>query len=252
MIEESTPQIPAYAYVLLVFSVWMLVDAYRRKAAFHWYVVILVLPLGAVFYFFFVKLKDFRPSTPSGEANASPVVFPASRPSSPSQLVDLERADTLEASEQYGEAETLYQAALAANPQDLRALHGLGRCRLGQGRAREAVDLLERVVTEDREYRNYGAALDYADALWEAGQREDTVELLENMAEVTGRINHRLALAHYLIEQGQIERARRELERALTENAAAPEEVQQRARTWVQRAQKMLSDLETNSAQTNS
>ncbi len=247
MMDEPTPQVPFYFYLLLAFGVWMLVDAYRRRAALHWYFVILFVPFGALIYFFFVKLRDFRPAEPrqaserpdAGSRMSSPSILPTER--------DLQRADALEAEERYGEASILYEAQLERDPKDLRALHGLGRCRLGQNRTAEAVELFERLLLLDREYANYSAALDYADALWAAGQRQDTVELLENMANVTGRINHRLALAHYLIESGRKVEARREIERALSEHSAAPAEVQRRGRSWAERAQKMLSELEPTS-----
>jgi hypothetical protein len=42
------------------FTIWMLVDAYRRGAESYWFLVILFLPgLGAWAYFFVVKVGDF-------------------------------------------------------------------------------------------------------------------------------------------------------------------------------------------------
>lgn len=40
------------------FSLWMIVDAYRRGASQFWYPIILI-PFGAWVYFFMVKIDDF-------------------------------------------------------------------------------------------------------------------------------------------------------------------------------------------------
>ena len=41
------------------FSLWMMVDAYRRGAAYFWFPIIL-FPFGAWVYFFCVKINDFE------------------------------------------------------------------------------------------------------------------------------------------------------------------------------------------------
>jgi hypothetical protein len=49
--------------VLLVlsyaFSIWMVVDAFKRGAQ-YWWIVIIFVPFGEFIYFFLVKIKDFR------------------------------------------------------------------------------------------------------------------------------------------------------------------------------------------------
>jgi hypothetical protein len=50
-------------HILLIlsyaFSVWMLVDAYQRRAEHYWYLIIF-FPFGEWIYFFLVKVHDFR------------------------------------------------------------------------------------------------------------------------------------------------------------------------------------------------
>jgi hypothetical protein len=239
--------IPPYAYVLLAFSLWMLVDAARRRAPSYWYFVILFLPFGAVIYFLFVKMRDMRT-----EAGGVSLPRSESTPSNPSigltgdsrEEPDVAQADRLEENEQYQEAESIYRRTLAREPENLQALHGLGRSLLGLGRARESLEHFERLLESDRSYRNYGAALDYADALWEADQKADTIELLEQLAAHTKRINHRLALAHYLGELGQRDRAQAEIRGAIEEEQARPDIDNERSRRWIERAQGMLAALE--------
>jgi hypothetical protein len=239
--------IPPYAYVLLAFSLWMLVDAARRRAPSYWYFVILFLPFGAVIYFLFVKMRDARTESDEASLPKTPLT-----PSSPligfgrgsGEEPSLAHADHLEENERYEEAESIYRRALVREPDNLQALHGLGRSLLGLGRARESLEYFERLLEFERSYRNYGAALDYADALWEAGQKTDTIELLEQLAAHTKRINHRLALAHYIGELGQKARAATEIRAAIDDEQTQPDANGERSRRWIERARAMLVTFE--------
>ena len=224
-------------WILLVFSIWMLSDAIRRRAGWFWYLVILVAPLGAVIYFVAVKLPNL--SSRTGAGTQGPGLKLDVKPSL--LVTNLDRADRLEESDQYDEAMPIYQAALERDATDLRALHGTARCELGLGHPLAAVALLEQVLNTDRAYRNYAVALDYADALWLAGQKQDTLDLLRGLAELTNRINHRLALAHYLAETGQFDDAKGEVQRAIQTHAEMPADEQARQRRWLDRANEMLA-----------
>lgn len=50
-------------HILLIlsyaFSVWMIVDAYQRRAEHYWYLIIF-FPFGEWVYFFLVKVHDFK------------------------------------------------------------------------------------------------------------------------------------------------------------------------------------------------
>lgn len=237
--EEPVGQISPYAYLFsAAFMVWMLVDAWKRRAPLHWYVIIVVMmPIGAVVYFVMMKLRDYRPPP----TTAGPVMDVPATDATASPNLDL--ADAMEDDGRYADAEPIYRAALALDSNDRRALHGLGRCLAGMGNAKDALVYFEQLMEVDRAFCNYGAALDYADALWAADQKTDTIELLERLAEVTGRINHRLALGHYLAESGQIARAKREIEQALSDATGPNAPYNERHRRWVMRGQEMLSGL---------
>jgi hypothetical protein len=251
--NEQTGQVSPYAYLLsAAFMIWMLVDAWRRRAPLHWYFIIVVMPFGSIFYFVMVKLRDYRAGmgqSAFGAGQNSVTAF-SSRPS-PLQS-DLDQADALEARDQYVDAEPLYRAALAADPANRRALHGLGRCLLGQEKAKDSLPYFEKVLELEREFRNFGAALDYADALWAADQKSDAIELLEGLCATTDRINHWLALSHYLAEFGQVERAKRELEQALAKAAGPTAPFNDRHQQWVVRGRQMLAALEARFPETPS
>ncbi len=220
----------------------MLSDAIRRRAGWFWYLVILVAPFGAVIYFVAIKLPNVSPGTKPATAIDTHSVPATNRMVASANLsTTLEHADQLEENELYDEAMSIFQEALERDPNDLRALHGMARCELGLGHPRAAVTLLEQVLRTDREYRNFGAALDYADALWLAGQKQDTLELLRGLVGLTRRINHRLALAHYLAEIGNTTDARTEIQHAIREHEAMPPDEQVKQQRWLERATHMLT-----------
>lgn len=242
-------QISPYAVLFsAAFQIWMLVDAWKRRAPLHWYFIIVLMPFGAVFYLIMVKLRDFRFGADPRSTLTRPFSDAAPLDTEAQQeLPNLEVADALEAEERYAQAEPLYRAALAQNSGDKRALLGLARCLAGSGRAPESLPHFERLLELDREYAGYGAALDYADALWAADQKSDTIELLESLSKVTGRINHRLALAHYLAEFGRTEHAINELESALQEATGPNAPFNDRHRRWVEMGREMLEELSARS-----
>lgn len=221
----------------MAFTVWMLVDASRRRVDWFWYLVALLTPF---IYFLMVKLPN-NPAIRSPDSLAPENTTPRRRFPSGSFAPNLDRADQLEEIERYDEAVPMYQEALEIDPGNLRALHGMARCELGLGRPRLAVSLLEKVLNTDREYGNFAAALDYADALWMSGQKQDTLELLDGLVHATGRLNHRLAYAYYLAANGDLTKARTEAERVIQEHSALPATQQPKDQHWRERAEQMLA-----------
>jgi len=114
---------------------------------------------------------------------------------------------------------------------------------MGRGRFNAAVERLDRLLRLDNAYRDYSAALDFAEALWSNDQRKDALEVMQGLASVSTRINHQVALAHYLIEDGQAARAREVLEGGLNSFDTSPAFVKKRDESWASRAEKMLKGL---------
>jgi hypothetical protein len=237
-----------FYYLAIAFHVWMIIDAVRRRAKFYWFLIIVFLPFGSVVYFFVVKLRDFRGGPalpPKAQAQAGPAL-PELRQAAleiPSFHNKLNLADALEQREEYAEAEPLYRQILAREPDNKQALHGIARCLLGLSRPAEACEKLSELMQLDSAYRDYSAALDYAEALWQSNQGQDAVDLLRGLVRVSSRVNHRVALAHYLSLHSGADAARVELEAALREYQDLPEFAQKRDRKWADRARKMLREL---------
>ncbi|MBN2191618.1 MAG: tetratricopeptide repeat protein [Polyangiaceae bacterium] len=231
--------------LLVIGGVWMLADAIRRRADPLWIAaLVLLFPFSWPVYFVVVKARDL----PWGVWRRAPnhgQGAPEGRPWNPESVSgdgQLALADSLEERERAAEAEPIYRAILARDPESLPAWHGLARALLSLARAREAVEALEQVLVRDRSFRGYSAALDYAEALWQNGQHRDAVEVLESVSTLTRRLNHRVALAHYLTLDGRRTEARTVLQRALAEHRLG---VGRGADIrWADRATAMLADLD--------
>lgn len=234
--------------VFAAFHIWMLVDAVRRRAPFYWYLVILFVPFGSFIYFAMIKLPELNGRRPALAA-AVPVLGPSLQDleqralETPSELNKLAFADALAAEQRHPEAVERYRDVLRAAKDSKEALHGLARSLLALERPQEAREELAHLMDLDSAFRDYSAALDYAEALWQAGERDDAIGLLTGLVGVSKRINHRMALAHYLKERGDSATARQELDQALREFASSPEFVQRRDRRWADRARKLLAEL---------
>jgi hypothetical protein len=229
--------------LLWAFSFWLVADALRRQSNPLWIVLILLAqPYGGLVYLAYSRWQVYRgaqarlPRAAAPARAASPLPDGGAEP-----LFDF--ADGLEEQAQFGEAASLYRSALEQGPGEPRGLHGLARCLMELGQKREALEAYEALMVADPRYRNYAAALEYAEALHRAGRDLDAAELLEGMVGETGRPNHRLALAHYCEAAGQRSRAQRVLSDALAAFASSPANEQALNRRWQRRIADKLQEL---------
>ena len=237
--------VPFFYIVLFAFSVWMIFDAIRRSAEFYWYLIILFLPFGAFIYFFFIKLRDYDLNRlVAAKATHPPLTELRHRvEESPSVENTLALADALEAQSRYTEAADIYRGILGGADSDRYAMHGLARCMLGMGERNEAVDVLAKLMEVDRSHADYSAALDYAEALSLNGQEDDATELLDALANVTQRINHRMAHAHYVAQSGDLVKAMEILDQTLAEHEHLSPAVRDRNAKWARKAKRMLTQI---------
>jgi hypothetical protein len=241
-----TPQLLVIYLVIGAFQIWMLVDAIRRRSHFIWKLSIFLLPLAAIFYFFLVKLPELTGRKPAlVHTKAGPTLEEIAELArqTPSEMNKLAFAEKLAELSRFPEAIGRYRDVLRLNRESKEALHGLARALMSLGRPLEAIEELATLMELQPEFRDYAAALDYAEALWQAGKQDDTIGLLTGLVSVTKRINHRLALAHYSKERGDSITARNELDLALSEFASLPEQVRKREQRWADRARKQLAEL---------
>jgi hypothetical protein len=243
-----SPQLNAFVFVIVTFQVWMLVDSIRRRAPAYWPPLIFFFSPAAIIYFFVIKLPELtgrKPRTPAGFVTAGPSLEEVAELArqTPSELNKLAFADRLAELGRFPEAVGRYRDVLRQNKDSKEALHGLARALLNLGRPLEAIEELAALMELDPEFRDYSAALDYAEALWQAKQHDDAIGLLTGLVSVSKRINHRMALAHYLKERGDAVTARSELDAALSDFASSPDFVKKRDQRWADRARKLRAEL---------
>lgn len=235
-------------YLFAAFYIWMLVDAFRRRAEFYWYLIIVFVPFGPLIYFFIVKLPDHRSSGGGAlsrltrrEPSLDDLRYRADE--TPSVVNKLALADALQSRGEYAEAAAIYQDVRSADQDNKEALYGHSLSLMGLHRHAEAAEELHELMELDNSYRDYAAALDYGEALWQSGEHEDAVDLLRGLVGVDGRINHRIALAHYLGMSGHKDEAREQLKTALGDYEHQPAFVKRRDARWATQAEKMLREL---------
>jgi hypothetical protein len=233
--------------LIWAFSFWMVADCLRRRVSAWWMIVILLVqPYGGLAYLIYLKIRERhieRRRPPHGAPDALATLAPGATGGASAPVLGLDVADQLEEQRRFAEAALLYQRSLELDDNDPRALHGLARCRMELGQPRDALESYEALMAVDPRYRNYAAALEYAETLHQDGRDLDAVGLLEGLVQETGRLNHRLALAHYCNAAGQTAHARSVLEQALEAYSSSPPSAREANRRWQRRIADKLGEL---------
>ncbi len=231
-----------------VFSLWMLVDAIRRGAAYYWYPVIM-MPFGEWVYFFMVKIHDpelewlrqLHRKLTTKKVTVEQLRFQLEQ--TPSFTNTLTLAQALYDRESYREAAELFEKALAAHDDSRDALYGLALARAGLHENDAAIEHLRQLIALDASFRDYAAWSDLADILVAGGRKAEALELLGELAAKSPRLNHRVLYAHYLMHDDRRDEARRQLEAGLLEHAHAPKFLKRKYGVWAGRAKRMLKQL---------
>lgn len=243
-------------YLSIVFQIWMIIDAIRRRVEPFWYIVLL-LPAGALVYFFFVKLritellniapKQVLSSLESTERDENSTVnlerLQNAVDKSPSFANRIRLAKNLYQAERFEEAVIYYNQALTTHPKDKEALYGLGLSYLELKNLPSAVGVLSKLIDESLRYDDYRAARILVQTLWQTGQRHEALLLLEEIVEKSTELRHRVALAHYLIESNRIDEAIELLEKALESFERASDYIQRNEMKWASEAREMVQKL---------
>lgn len=226
----------------------MVIDAARRHVDWYWFVVIILFPpVGGLIYFFAIKAKDFRApvvadALPGPTGPSLPQLREAAM-ESPSIANRLAYAEALRAEQKHKDAIAEYEFVLQRDERCRQALHGIALCLIELEATADAVTHLSKLMDVDARYRDFAAAMDYAEALWLDGRRDLALEVLEDLATTSTRIDHSLAYANYLALADQTSKAREVLETALKDYEQSPNFVQRRDRSTARDAEKLLAQL---------
>lgn len=226
----------------LAFTVWMLVDAIKRGAPWYWFLIIL-MPIGAVAYFFVVKIHDFTPAARRLlERPASLAALEHLAAQTPSIDNKIRLAQALHDRGKYERARDLFAEVLERAASDREALYGYGSCCLETGRRDAARDALERLVEAEFSFRDHRAVYDLGRIYWEDDRRDEAVELLQRAARGT-LLEPRVRLARCLVEMGREDEARTLLADGLQEYRHSPGFVRRRDRYWASKARRLLRQI---------
>ncbi len=230
------------------FSLWMLVDAARRGAAYYWYPIIM-LPFGELVYFFSVKIHDpeflwlkmalHRLTT--RKVTIEQLRFRTEN--SPSYENQVALAQALHDRKEFAEAAELFEKVLGSYGESSEALFGLAHCQVGMGNHAAAVKTLRALLALEPAYEDYHPWAMLADSLHRAGRLEEALEVTAQLVEKSPRLNHRIYYAHYLRLSEKRAESRRQLEIALMEHQNAPRFLRRRQGSWARQAKQLLRQM---------
>ncbi|MDD9942145.1 MAG: hypothetical protein OXU20_13955 [Myxococcales bacterium] len=234
-----------FLYIALAFQAWMLADALRRRAGIGWYLLILV-PLGALVYFFTVKSRDLdiRPAQSAPEVPTIDVEALRLRAEeSPSFHNRAALGWALLETEAHEQALSQFDLALSTHPTDKEGLLGRGMALLALGDAEAAIDPLSEVVDRNFAFRDYRAARQLVRALYESGQIEAALEMAQTIARKSERYEHKLALAKLQRSAARECDAEATLLALIADFEAEPDYVRRRYGALVTEARRLLRSL---------
>jgi tetratricopeptide (TPR) repeat protein len=229
------------------FTIWMLIDAVRRKE-WIWVLFLLVFPGFSAFWYFFFVYRD-APSLTRGfelpgafdrrrikELEAK--IHHLDKPHHYAQLGDIYFQQG-----KLDKAEACYRSALEREPHDIDTRAHFGQCLLRQNKAPEARPILEGVVTENPKH-DYGHTLmALAETLAAVGEIDASVATWQRVTENHSYARARVQLAELYLAKGQKDAARSELTEVIADFPHTPAFQRRRDHVWVRRAKKLMRQI---------
>jgi tetratricopeptide (TPR) repeat protein len=143
----------------------------------------------------------------------------------------------------YDKAEQSYREALKRDSEDPDIRAHLGQCLLRQGKAEEALNLLQEVARMDPKH-DYGFTLmALAETHTKLGSIDSAVQLWDRVLENHSYPRARVQLAELLIQRNELERARAILQETLADEQHGPVFQQRRDRVWIRRAKALMRQV---------
>ena len=238
---------PYLSLIQMAFTIWMLVDAYRRRAENFWYYVILLgQAVGALVYFFAVLLPELRRRArgqPWFQRRETIAELQYRVNETPTLANHLALARRLMEKGRHAEAEPHLTAALKREPDHATALHCLATCHLTAGRPAEAVPLLERVIARDARWSDYAAWHTLVEAKSAAGDSAGAVDRCRDLVRLAPTMHHHCLLAEQLVACDRPDEARGLLDKCLQDHAYAPAPARRRDRRWAGEAKRLQKQV---------
>src|SRR5262245_45309306 len=236
-----------FTLALGVFTLWMLVDAIRRKE-WIWVLFLVVFPGFSAFWYFFMVYRGAPSVTRGFEL---PGAHDRKRIRQlEAQIHHLDKAhhysqlgDIYFQQGKLDKADAAYRAAMERDAQDIDTRAHFGQCLLRQGKPKDARPLLEGVVAENPKH-DYGHTLmALAETQSALGETDTAIGTWQRVTDSHSYPRARVQLAQLYLNKGQRDLARAELREVLDDDPHAPAFQRRRDRFWIKRARKLVRQV---------
>lgn len=234
-----------FPIIVIFFSLWMVYDAYRRKAPYYWYLIIFFVPFGAFIYFLVVKnVSRENGATGHLPKQGDSLAEARARFDALSSVENrLVVARILQSRSKFSEAIAEFEQVLKTHPEDKDALFGIGTCSFSLKDYPTVISKLESLVDVQPSYNGYAAWPVLAEALWHSDKKDRSISLMEQLCRLTHQIDHQLMLARCYLEVENRADARRILEEAETDFNRALPHIQKASAGEMRQVRRMLTSL---------
>ncbi len=235
------------ALAFLVMQVWMIVDAIRNKE-WVWVIIIIAFPgIGTLWYYFNMyrgagsltrgfELPGAVDRRRIKELQAQ--IHHLDKPHHYSQLGDIYFQQG-----KLDKAEANYRAAMERDPEDIDTRAHFGQCLLRQKKPKEALPLLQGVVSENPKH-DYGySMMALAETHMALGDPGAAITIWQYVTQHHNYARARVQLAELLFAMGKKVEALAEVREVLNDEPHSPAFQRRRDRLWVGRARKLLRQL---------
>jgi hypothetical protein len=247
LFDESPLLLKAASVLSLAFTIWMLVDAYRRGVEFYWYYFIFFIqPIGGIVYFFIFKVRDFRSLQGIPFLNTGPSLAELRRRAEriPTLASHLEYAQRLTERNEFDEALPHLLAAHKMEPDHWQVVYLLALCHVRQDHLDEALPLLERLTAREPRWSGYIAWRLLMEAREKKGDANGVLAAGRELVRYAPTLQNSCELAERLFAAGHDAEARSVLDRALGDHDFATFGARWRERKWATQARALLDESE--------
>ncbi len=237
---------PVLSVVQTAFTIWMLVDAYRRQAEAYWFWVILLFqPLGAWIYFFVIKGADLRGLTGLLQFQRRPSLAELRYRADhlPTLSSNLDLAERLIEMDQHQDALLYLEAARKREPDHCRILYLLAVCSTELGELDSAVEFLNRINGRDRCWSDYSAWRLLVDVHDQRSDGAAALSACRELVRLSPTLRHKCLLADHLFDEGLVDEASNLLRQALEDYRYSPSNFRWRNRRWASEARRLCKQL---------
>jgi hypothetical protein len=233
--------------VISLFTLWMFIDAVRRREWIWAFFIFFGWGVSALFYYFAV----YRAAPSATRGFELPGAFDRRRIKElQAQIHYLDKAhhysqlgDLYFQQGKLDKAEANYRAAMERDAQDIDTRAHLGQCLLRLKRPAEARPMLEGVVAENPKH-DYGySQMALAETLTALGENDAAMALWQQVTESHSYPRAKVQLAELYLARNQPDLARAQVNEALGDDAHAPAFQRKRDRVWIRRARSLLRKL---------